>query len=118
MVYRRVVPRDLFNESKLLKCMGQLALLIHDGQDKNGRPTPKLNLEHDGEDFDIDLDPMVDGLYANNVKIIAKGQLLRLYSAYNSKEAYTLMCYDDEIGEIEVFNNDGTLTDEFIEYVT
>jgi hypothetical protein len=29
--YNRVIPRDLFNESKLLKCFGQLALLMHDG---------------------------------------------------------------------------------------
>ena len=28
--YTRVLPRDLFNEAKLMKCMGLLTLLIHD----------------------------------------------------------------------------------------
>lgn len=30
MSYRRVIPRDLFNEAKLLKCLGKITLLIHD----------------------------------------------------------------------------------------
>ena len=30
--YYRVIPRDLFNEAKLLKCMGHLCLKIHDRQ--------------------------------------------------------------------------------------
>ncbi len=30
MSYVRVLPRDLFNEAKLLKCIGQIALLVHD----------------------------------------------------------------------------------------
>jgi hypothetical protein len=30
--YNRVIPRDLFNEAKLLKCLGQLCLLIDKGQ--------------------------------------------------------------------------------------
>lgn len=31
MTYQRVIPRDLFNEANLLKCVGKLALLHHDG---------------------------------------------------------------------------------------
>ena len=30
--YERVIPRDLFNEAKLLKCVGLLVLKIHDGE--------------------------------------------------------------------------------------
>lgn len=30
--YQRVIPRDLFNEAKLLKCLGRLSLFIHDGK--------------------------------------------------------------------------------------
>lgn len=43
--YQRVLPRDLFNESKLLKCIGQLVLLIHDGNCPNG-----LAFTHHDED--------------------------------------------------------------------
>ena len=28
--YKRVLPRDLFNEAKLLKCVGKIVLLIED----------------------------------------------------------------------------------------
>lgn len=40
--YRRVLPRDLFNEAKLLKCLGQLSLMIHDGK-------CELRVEHSDE---------------------------------------------------------------------
>lgn len=30
--YQRVIPRDLFNEANLLKCVGRLVLLIEDGK--------------------------------------------------------------------------------------
>ncbi len=30
MTYHRVLPRDAFNEAKLLKCIGKLTLLIED----------------------------------------------------------------------------------------
>ena len=46
MTYRRVLPRDLFNEAKLLKCLGQLALIIHDGQDSAGQTVQGLLFMH------------------------------------------------------------------------
>lgn len=30
MSYFRVLPRDLFNEAKLLKCLGKVSLMVHD----------------------------------------------------------------------------------------
>jgi len=48
--YNRVIPRDLFNESKLLKCIGKLTLLIHDNLAPFG-----LKFEHDEEPFKIGL---------------------------------------------------------------
>ena len=36
MSYTRETPRDLFNESKLLKCLGQLSLIIHNTVDSDG----------------------------------------------------------------------------------
>ena len=42
--YERVVPRDLFNEAILLKCMGKVCLLIEDRminlQVRETLPTP------------------------------------------------------------------------------
>ena len=34
--YSRVIPRDFFNEAKLLKCMGLLALKVLDNMTPNG----------------------------------------------------------------------------------
>lgn len=48
--YQRVIPRDLFNEAKLGKCMGRLILRIHDCE------TPvHMSFEHNGNPFDIGL---------------------------------------------------------------
>lgn len=116
-MYRRVVPRDLFNESKLLKCLGQLALLIHDGRDRNGRQTPSgLAVEHDGEEFRIDQREEDGGLCVVGLEFKAGSNVLDLYSAYNSKDPYPLLCRTED-HEFIVFNDDGTLTDEFCEYV-
>ena len=118
-MYRRVVPRDLFNESKLLKCVGQLALLIHDGRDSDGKQTPPcLKVEHEGNEFRIDQRQADGGLYVIGLKFKVKSLVLDLYSAYNCKEAYPLICMTEDYEEIEVFHGDGTLTDEFCEYVT
>jgi hypothetical protein len=43
MSYRRVIPRDLFNEAKLLKCLGKLSLLIHE------QMIDGLNVNHEDE---------------------------------------------------------------------
>lgn len=115
--YQRIIPRDLFNESKLLKCVGQLALLIHDGKDKNGRTTPPaLKVEHSGGEFRIDQRPEDGGLYVN-VHFKVKSSVLDVYLAYNSKRSYPLLCMTAECEELEVLYDDGTLTDEFCEYV-
>ncbi len=54
--YQRVIPRDFFNESKLLKCMGFLALKIHECKIPNNID---IKIEENDEPFDIQL--TVDG---------------------------------------------------------
>jgi len=110
MNYQRVIPRDLFNESKLLKCMGQLALLIHDGE-------INLKIEHNGQPFEIRQRQEDGGLYIENLKITTHQQELTLYTSYNSKENYPLLHMTPDNQEIQVFNNDGTLTNEFKETI-
>lgn len=115
MTYARVIPRDLFNEAKLLKCLGRLALLHHEGW------TPKgFVIENDGSPFAIDLNDngltVVSGLsvYVTDGSNVFD---LDLYSIYNYKDHYPLSVYDMERGHIEVFNEDGDLRTEFYEYV-
>lgn len=112
-MYLREIPRDLFNESKLLKCLGQLALLIHDGVTIKG-----LEARHSGTEFRIDQRQCCGGLYVGRGLIfVVKSTILELYSIYNSKSGYPLVCMTPD-GEIHVFYDDGALTEEFRDYVT
>lgn len=114
MSYHRVLPRDLFNESKLLKCLGRLTILIEDGL------IPELKLEYDGRPFCIEQQSCDGSTYCTNIKIylFQDGELKQLdfVSALNSRESYPLLCeYQGEA--FEVFNDDGSLHDSFLENV-
>lgn len=106
--YNRVIPRDFFNEAKLLKCMGFLALNILNGTLPDGI---NVEIEEPGEPFDIHL--MDDGsLYIanymttfNNVPVIFK-------TTYNSKDPYPFFLEHDYC-DYKVFNDDGTFSNEF-----
>jgi len=116
-MYERVIPRDLFNESKLLKCLGQLSLLIHNGRDDNGRQTPQgLTIEHDqelGDGFEIDQHAHSGDIYCRNINVRFKGEKIDLCTGLNSREAYPLI-FDDGG---DVFNDNGTFADDFIDYL-
>lgn len=108
MIYKRVIPRDLFNEAKLLKCLGQLSLLIHDGALQN------VTMLTDGDPFDIHLSE--DGhLYVGNIDIRIHGSLTLMKVSYNSKGSYPLLCGWDV--EVEVFTDDGAIHPRFREFV-
>jgi hypothetical protein len=108
--YQRVIPRDLFNESKLLKCLAQVALLIHDGKD-GGR----LNICHrnPSQGFLIDQDPSDGSLRCTNLQChLLDGQIIDLTTPYNCKSPYPLL-YNIGNRDGEVFNDDGSFSDEF-----
>jgi hypothetical protein len=105
-MYTRIIPRDLFNEAKLLKCLGRLALLVHDGL--------PLEIDYDPDGFAINQRSSDGGLYVENMTFSAKFPL-ELYSAYNSKMNYPLLCQAEE--EIFVFDEDGNLTEEFKKFI-
>lgn len=110
MSYNRVIPRDLFNEAKLLKCLGQLALLIHD---EVGIPRG-LTIEHENPEdgFRIEQDDGTGALYCENLQCSFKGRQIGLRHPYNSKDAYPLLfVLDDEEGS--VFENNGALSSDF-----
>lgn len=111
--YQRVIPRDLFNESKLLKCIGRLCLLIHDFKTpcKMGIGGYAMN----GESFQIAL--MDDNnLTISNLEISINKKLHIFKTTYNSKNNHPLMCEISDYSEILVFNESGEFTQEFIDY--
>ena len=115
--YTRVLPRDLFNESKLLKCLGQLSLLAHDGH-------VPLDVTHIyvtdiGKGFDIRQYDHDGSLYCRNLHFYTKKRrrCLLLTASLNSREPYPLLFVRDAWVEDAVFHDDGTLTDEFLTYI-
>lgn len=112
MSYLRVIPRDLFNEAKLLKCLGQLALLIHD----RVKVPAGLKLSHDDSEidgFDIQQSQYDGSLYVSNMELTCFGRVITLRSQYNSKDAFPMLFSLDE-NEGRLLNDDGTLSGDFV----
>ena len=107
MTYERVIPRDLFNESKLLKCMGRLVLLVHDGA------VPGLDLWHDGGPFNIVQDENDGSISVSNVHLSG----MRLHTPVNCREPWPLVLVTDDWEEIAVFEDDGQLTEAFTQHI-
>lgn len=111
MSYVRVNPRDFFNESKLLKCMGQLSLKAHDNQLPKG---VRVMIEDNGEPYDIRL--TTDGrLFIHNYPAFINDVYVSLSTTYNSENPYPLICFHDDV-ETTVFDNWGNFTDEFYQF--
>ena len=109
MGYLRVNPRDLFNEAKLLKCLGQIALCIHDGKIQG----LMMNHYDEHQGYIIEQDENDGSIYVSNFDFSAKnGGAVHFYHPLNSKENYPLMmifegdlyhCFSEK-GEL-LFNN-------------
>lgn len=110
-MYHRVIPRDLFNEAKLLKCLGQLALLHHD----NGllQKCFTVELQYPGTGFDVHQDESSGALFVSNLRVRLKdGTDLMLRTSYNSKDAYPLLAETND-ETVRVFNDLGMLSADF-----
>ena len=80
----RVLPRDAFNDASLLKCIGQLTLLIEDD---------KINLsyEYDGKPFDIVQDESDGSTFVRNISFYTQsGKPLRHSRPLNSRHTWPL----------------------------
>lgn len=108
MAYIRVIPRDFFNESKLLKCLGQLQLCIHD-QKVQGLP---LVVDFDHQAFRILQDNTNGNLYCANYRVFLGREELILSIPYNSQENYPLLAeYKGE--EYYIFDEKGNFMPNF-----
>lgn len=112
-MYLRVIPRDLFNEANLLKCLGKLYLCLETLNPEG------VTLEHDGEAFEIDQSEDSGGLFVRNVTLIVRGEEVHLWRPLNSRHAWPLyltLDLDDE--EYSVFDDDGNLSIEMLKFLT
>lgn len=107
--YSRVIPRDLFNEANLLKCLGQVYLNLE-----------QLNIEgvelvgdriEDG--FDIVQDEADGSLSCHNVLLKVQNGYYEFRRPLNSREPWPLYM----LGPIEdtpVFTNTGHFSDQML----
>lgn len=112
--YNRVLPRDLFNEAKLLKCMGRLCLLIEDrmtpvymtvgAYGANGKEGFIIGLIDSGE------------LTITNLSILINGKPYLFKTAYNSQANWPLFV-EHEDTDYPVFEDNGEWDAEFIQLV-
>lgn len=110
--YTRVLPRDLFNEAKLLKCLGLLCLLIHDGL----TPVPMSVNDELGPQDGFCIGLMEDGYLAvANLDIFIRGERHSFRTQYNSKENYPLYVTFDYVDYL-VFDEQGKWDQEFINF--
>ena len=114
MGYNRVLPRDLFNEAKLLKCLGQLCLLIHEGK-------CSLKVFHDTkywEGFTVLQDPGDGDIFVANLVIYTKsGKLISVDTGLNAKEPYPMTFSFGAVAEQPLFTDDGQLSPEYFEHL-
>ena len=110
MSYIRVIPRDLFNEAKLLKCIGRLIIV-------NGETTlSMMSVQHDDEPFNIVQDTADGALSITNIQFKKGQHYIRFYTAYNSKRNYPLFyAFGDE--EDFVFDEEGNYSEEFKTFI-
>jgi hypothetical protein len=110
--YQRVVPRDLFNEAKLLKCLG----LLYIAAERRSDLTVDNDRMDDGEGFDIQQDRSTGGISVTNVTVTFRGRTIYCYTGLNSRATYPLVAtFGDE--EAFVFDEGGGLSDEFLSLV-
>lgn len=110
MSYLRVIPRDLFNEASLLKCYGKLFICLERIADH------KAELIHvsDRDYFQVNQDQSDGSLSLSNVSLRIDGAGHGLMRPLNSREEWPLHLITSDYETIPVFNEDGTLSAEFI----
>jgi hypothetical protein len=109
--YTRVIPRDLFNEAKLSKCMGRLCLLVHDHM----TPVDITIDESKCEDGFIIGQLTEDGsLTIVNLPVKIKNIPVVFKCAYNAKQdPFPLLAYYNYC-EYKVFDEKGEWHEEFL----
>lgn len=116
MAYIRVIPRDLFNEGDLLKCLGGLKIQMDNLQWNLG--SFDTDDDHVFEAFDIRQNELDGSISVANLPFNIGGETWVLYRPLNSRGKWPLYAVNCRGEEEAVFQEDGTLTMEFKERLT
>jgi hypothetical protein len=128
MNYHRIIPRDLFNEAKLLKCLGQLSLFIHEGMDNSHNKVPAaLQMEYDSRHdnlgnevgFVVKQNEHDGSIFVTNISLLYHGAEVYLSSPLNSRDNYPLQFNCPEGGGCDgrVFDDGGNFSDDFVNFL-
>ena len=111
MSYSRVIPRDLFNEANLLKCLGKLYINLE------AYGNIGASMMNDGDDFIIAQNEDDGSIYCVNVHLMKNGESVSLFRPLNSRIEWPLMFnnYEDETNL--VFDDFGHFTQEFVDFL-
>jgi hypothetical protein len=118
MSYIRVIPRDLFNEASLLKCLGALYIALETAGDHRA----KFGVD-DVDRFDIVQNPDDGSLYVANLPFLIGGSPYHLSRPLNSRAPWPLYaqrCWPgdrDDDSVVSVFCEDGKLSGEFLRLI-
>lgn len=116
MTYQRVLPRDLFNEAKLLKCLGKLIVEI---ENKN-LPIAHA-FEANAAGFSVGQDENDDSIFVSNIRFYAHsdaGKRLYFFTGLNARNEWPLQCTDfNQRDTLHVFNSQSELSEAFINWV-
>ena len=115
MSYHRVIPRDLFNEAKLLKCLGRLIIL-------RGEQGLRLRFRHRSprKGFQICMSDSGDLFCRNLIVGVARWggvERVEISLPSNSRSPWPLEFIDSSGGVDSVFKDDGSLSTEFIDFI-
>jgi hypothetical protein len=101
--YIRVLPRDLFNEAGLLKCLGRLWIILDETHGHKAR----FDTE-DVESFDIVQDESSGAIFVRNIVFTVDGYAITLtrplnartsWGLYAETEDYSVAVFDDTDAE-------------------
>ena len=107
MSYRRVIPRDLFNEASLLKCYGRLYIAL---EKLNG--AARFSAE-DLASFDIVQSEDDGSITVRNLSLIVGVNEYSLWRPLNSRGRWPLYASatdDPDFDPVAVFTDEGELT--------
>lgn len=110
MSYMRVIPRDLFNEANLLKCLAQLYLA------SETLPEGKLTVELVGPQnarFLVEQDPSDGSLYVANVRVCLDGMAVTVTRPLNARNPWPVYATYGDVVE-QVFDDAGAVRNEFL----
>jgi hypothetical protein len=126
-MYKRVMPRDGFNEAKYIKSLSRLVMLIEDELCTLTYVFDQIHAtyidlpfgERQGPaGFILDQRNSDGGLECKNLKfyknaVLHAGHEVEMHSVPNGRSPFNLLAATDDGGEVQVFADDGELTDEF-----